>query len=152
MDLCFKGQQALAARLLNAFSGEERSEGLAMLPYYLVHRTLVRSEVALLRAVELASEGPQLTAAIEKGLAYLALAGRMTQRCGRGAVLIMHSYSGSGKTWFARKAVEALLRSDVERKRLLSLDATERGVRQTFIRLPWQIKPIVALWKPVKQG
>lgn len=132
MDLCFNGQEALAARLLNGYLEKTGDyAGLAVLPYYLVHRALVRGEVALLRAIEQADEGLQFDETLAEGLAYLALANRLTRAHRGAAVMIMHGYPGSGKSWFARNAVAVLgavqLRSDVERKRLLGLRSTERG-------------------------
>jgi predicted kinase len=132
MDLCFNGQEPLAARLLNGYLEKTGDyAGLAVLPYYMVHRALIRGEVALLRAIEQADDGLPFGETLAGGLAYLVLANRLTEARRRAAVMIMHGYPGSGKSWFARNAVAVLgavqLRSDVERKRLLGLRSSERG-------------------------
>ena len=61
---------------------------------------------------------------------YLALAGEIA-RGGKPALILMHGFSGAGKSRVAAALAEALggirLRSDVERKRLFGLDATARS-------------------------
>ncbi len=110
MDLQFHERADLAARLLSdylAASGDY--EGLAVLPYYRVQRALVRAKVAALgRDTALA-------------LRYLVFAARAIH-APRGAVVLLHGLSGSGKSTVASALVEPLgaiqVRSDVERKRL----------------------------------
>jgi predicted kinase len=122
MDLAFCGRRDLAARLLNQYmelSGDH--DGLAVLPYYRVHRALVRAKVMFLRARQADLPADGKAAFRRDALSYLALAHAGTRRRPV-AIMITHGYSGSGKTTFARHVVQLLdaiqLRSDVERKRL----------------------------------
>jgi uncharacterized protein len=135
MDLAFRQRPALAARFLNRYlqhSGDY--DGLAVLRYYEVQRALVRCKVTLLRAQQLQHDGQhggQDDGAQHKhALGYLALA--MTRsKPAPTAIMITHGFSGSGKSTFASCAAELLgaiqLRSDVERKRLHGLAATQRA-------------------------
>lgn len=119
MDLHQRGQGRLAARLLNGYLSEGGDyAGLAVLRYYVVECALVRAKVALLRARQ--SEPGDGEAA---RLLDTALAAASTRR---GAVIVMHGCSGSGKSSIARELVEELgavqLRSDVERGRTAGVD------------------------------
>ncbi len=131
MDLRFRRRPELAARFLNGYlehSGDY--DGLAVMRYYEVHRALIRCKVALLRAAQDDVTGDELARCRQQGKAYLAFA---AQHVGspRPALMIMHGFSGCGKSTVARQLVEAFdaiqLRSDVERKRMRGLAATARG-------------------------
>lgn len=128
MDLQFHGLHAFAARLLNGYleiTGDYA--GLAVLPYYQVQRALVRCKVNLLRARQL--EEHMLAAASHERLAakYLGFALQKIEPASS-AIVIMHGYSGSGKSVFSRCLVEILgavqIRSDVERKRMHGIAAS----------------------------
>lgn len=162
MDLAFHGALPMSFRLLNRYL--ERTGdygGLAVLPYYSVHRALVRGKVALLRARQGAESARHGTDSLEEALAYMAFAGRLA-RPGRGAILITHGYSGSGKTRFARMVVQTLgavqIRSDIERKRLRGLLPGQRGganlyepdmTEKTYGRLLDLARIIVTAGRPV---
>ena len=127
MDLRFRQRPDLAARLLNRYlelSGDY--QGLPVLRYYEVHRALIRCKIALLRQAQCAPDSEQARQALQEARAYLAYA---AARCAvaPGAILIVHGFSGSGKSTVARVAVEAFdaiqLRSDVERKRMRGIAA-----------------------------
>jgi predicted kinase len=101
-----------------------------MLWFYQVYRAMVRAKVASLRLAQSAAE----TAEARDFSDYVALAESYTER--RPArLLITHGLSGSGKTWFTRKLLEAApvirLRSDVERKRLYGLALSDHGGAQS---------------------
>lgn len=130
MDLACHGRRDLATRFLNSYlSLTGDYGGLALLPYYSVHRALVRCMVLLLRAAQ-ATLPDAADAASREALAYLTFAGRLAAP-GRPAILITHGYSGSGKTYFSRQATDLLgavhLRSDVERKRIHGLPPDDRS-------------------------
>lgn len=121
MDLRQRGQGLWGLRLLNGWlevGGDHRS--LALLPWYLTYRALVRAKVTALRL-----EQPDLAAGeaqrLEEDLAaYLATA-RQATTPSRGSLLITHGVSGSGKSRAAtglREQGWIQLRSDVERLRL----------------------------------
>lgn len=127
MDLQQRGLNQLAYRFLNRYlsvSGDY--EGLALLPYYLVYRAMVRCKVALLRWQQ--HRKPQ---DLQEAETYANLAESYSQPQSP-KLFITHGYSGSGKSTFSAKIAENLgfihLRSDVERKRLI--DTPEQGQTQ----------------------
>ncbi|MDD5366080.1 MAG: AAA family ATPase [Gallionellaceae bacterium] len=145
MDLIARDLAPLAWRFLNRYLEQTGDyAGLAALRFYLVYRAMVRAKVAGLRA------GQGDLAAQAESLRYLDLAERLA-RPGRPALLLMHGYSGSGKTWLSQLLLEGLealrVRSDVERKRLHNLHAladsketagniyTPEATRRTFKHL-----------------
>ena len=131
MDLHDRQQAKLAQRFLNGYL--ERSgdyAGVSLLPFYLVYRALVRAKVAAIRAGQADLE-PGVRDCLEGEITnYLQLARRYTQTVA-GRLIIAHGLSGSGKTTLTQPLLEQLpairIRSDVERKRLAGLQATERA-------------------------
>ncbi|NVD71851.1 AAA family ATPase [Duganella sp. BJB1802] len=128
MDLRFHGRDDLAARLLQGYlAASDDYAGLALLAFYQSMRALVRCKVYLLAATATTASD---AAAVARATArrYLALALQVQPR--RGAMVLMHGCSGSGKSYCASRLAAALgaicIRSDVERKRLHGLAATER--------------------------
>ncbi len=119
MDLLFRGYPAYAWLFLNRYLAKCGDyKGLAMLPYYVIYRAMVRAKV---EALGLSSSQPDFS----RCLGYLDLAHAWTQT--KHPVLItMHGLSGSGKSTIAENTTTALgaiqIRSDVERKRLFDLD------------------------------
>lgn len=125
MDLVAREQAGLAWRFLNRYLEHTGDyAGLAALPFYLVYRALVRAKVAALRS----SQGD--TGSTAEWARYLDLAERLSQP-GRPRLILMHGYSGAGKSWLSQQLLEALgairLRSDVERKRLFGLAPLARS-------------------------
>ena len=129
MDLQCRGRHDLAARLLTQYlqsSGDYG--GLAVLPYYLTQRALVRCKVALLRARQLGSAGENDAAnhAREEARQYLQFAATSVEPRDP-ALIITHGFSGSGKSTVCDSLIEPLgavqIRSDVERKRIHGLAA-----------------------------
>lgn len=162
MDLRFLQRGDLAARFLNHYleaSGDYA--GLAVLHYYEVHRALIRCKVALLRAAQAGAE--EAAGSRRQAHAYLAFAQERVLREGP-AILLMHGFSGCGKSTLAAHLVEALdairLRSDVERKRMHGMHATERAApgnelyaisatRDTYARLRMLAAQVVQAGWPV---
>jgi aminoglycoside phosphotransferase family enzyme/predicted kinase len=130
MDLQDRGRADLAHRFLNAYlelTGDHA--GLAVLPFYLAYRALVRAKIARLRAAQLGTGFGNAASCVEyRG--YIRLARGYAQPA-RPALIITCGLSGCGKTTISQALLEAcgaaLLRSDVERKRLHGLSALERG-------------------------
>lgn len=119
MDLLACGQAELAWRLVNGYV--ERSgdfDGLTGLRAFAAYRALVRAKVALL------SGQP------EGFLRYWPLAERLAADPPPPRLLLVMGLSGAGKSTLAAMLAEQSgairLRSDVERKRLHGLAATER--------------------------
>lgn len=130
MDLDARGAPTYARRVLNGWlehSGDYA--GLALLRFYQVYRCMVRAKVNAIRAGQPDSAGAEREAAQARIEEYIALAESYT-RAAEPRLVITHGLSGSGKTWAARRLVEAhgfvQLRSDVERKRLHGLAADAR--------------------------
>ena len=136
MDLEARQQPQLAARFLNLYL--ERTgdyAGLAVLPFYLVYRALVRAKVDGIRARQPGTEKREKDLAEREARRYLALARHYTQP-GRPQLVLTRGVSASGKTTLSGTLTENLgairLRSDVERKRLSGLPAeadARAGVR-----------------------
>lgn len=128
MDLESRSRADLAAHVASAWmEAADDHAAAAVLPVYEVYRAIVRAAVAAIRG------GQEAGAAAERSRAeterYLDLAATLGRP--RRAVLFATSgVSGSGKTTVAAALVGAgramRLRSDVERKRLAGMAATDR--------------------------
>lgn len=126
MDLTYRKQETFAWRLLNGYLQQTGdTQGLSLLRYYLVYRALVRAKVDLLRMQQDHDAADRLRIQAEY-TAYADLAERYTLT-EHPMLLLTHGYSGSGKSFYARKLAESLgaihLRSDIERKRLFGFEA-----------------------------
>jgi aminoglycoside phosphotransferase family enzyme len=129
MDLMANRRADLASAFLNSWlehSGDY--QGLEVLRFYMVYRSLVRAKVAAINV--------QSSADIYRGDSsrecrrYLLLALELVNHP-RPCLLITHGFSGSGKSWLSGRLETALpairIRSDVERKRLFGLDPLARS-------------------------
>lgn len=128
MDLVQVRYDGYAYRFLNRYLQETGDyHGLALLPYYLVYRALVRAKVAWLRAIQNLDTDAG-TQARDEYAHYVNLAERFTQ-VNRTVLVITHGFSGSGKSWFAAQLAEKIgaiqIRSDSERKRLFGYQTQE---------------------------
>jgi aminoglycoside phosphotransferase family enzyme/predicted kinase len=133
MDLQDRGQDRLAQRFLNAYL--ERTgdyAGVKLLRFYQVYRAMVRAKVDAIRLSQhdLSAEAQQQVHGDLDG--YLALAESYTKPASP-LLIINHGVSGSGKTYYSQRVLEALpairLRSDVERRRLFTPSGTS-GIDQ----------------------
>ncbi len=127
MDLRFRRRADLASRFLDrylAITGDY--EGLAVLPFYAVYRALVRAMVACERA----RQGDARDDAMAEAARYLDVAHALAWPPGP-TLVVTHGLSGSGKTTGSQAMLERTgairIRTDVERKRLRRMAATERG-------------------------
>jgi len=131
MDLFARGRPDLAARFLNdylTYNGDYESLGL--LRFYLVYRAMVRAKVEIIRSGQSGEDKSEKLDSLAHYSHYVKLANQFSQ-VKKPVLLITHGLSGSGKTtivkqlsqhWFAIH-----LRSDVERKRLFNLQATDKS-------------------------
>ncbi len=120
MDLNVHNRNDLACVFLNTYletTGDYN--GLNVLNFYLIYRTLVKAKVAALRAqqCDLATRQTMITEFND----YLSLAERYT-RPPQLWLILLHGVSGSGKSWITDRITERFfairIRSDAERKRL----------------------------------
>jgi hypothetical protein len=149
MDLRQRQRPALAHRFVNRYlqiTGDY--EGLALLQGFEVYRALVRAKIAAIRSGQSDIDETDRRQVEDELQAYLTVAADLAATR-RGAVVVLHGVSGSGKSHVAQTLVDQLpavvVRSDLERKRLLGLEATsdatghggyDAGVtRQTYQRL-----------------
>jgi aminoglycoside phosphotransferase family enzyme/predicted kinase len=166
MDLADRGRRDFAHRFLNAYL--ERTgdyAGLAVLPFYLAYRALVRAKVAGIRLKQAEGAVDEHRRLMDEMLGYVELAcGYTRERVP--TILITHGVTGSGKTTGTEALIEAVgairIRSDVERKRLFGLQAEDRpqaGVgegiyaadasRRTYQRLATLTETVVGAGFPV---
>ena len=128
MDLHDHQYPAFAHRFLDRYlmhTGDYN--GLAVLPFYLVYRALVRAKIDLLRLEQGELKPPQTQSLLREYQSYIDLALRFSQPA-EPILFITHGLAGSGKSTIAAQLVEASgvirIRSDIERKRLSGLSAT----------------------------
>lgn len=131
MDLQDRQQPGLAQRFINAYleiNGDYR--GLRLLNFYLVYRALVRAKVAAIRLGQQGMKSQEQTTVEEEFSTYLTLAQNYTKQTAA-SLIITRGLSGSGKTTLTQPLLEKIgairIRSDVERKRLAGLKASESG-------------------------
>ena len=136
MDLQVRGQGRLAARFLNAYLAHTGDyAGLALLPYALAYRAMVRAKVAALQCLQ---QPPEARAPLRAELArYLDYAMGLLQP--RPPVLwLATGVSGSGKSSQGQVLAEAQglvrLQADVERKRLFGLGPLARSAVQASVQ------------------
>jgi aminoglycoside phosphotransferase family enzyme/predicted kinase len=131
MDLTRHGLPHLATRFLNAYLEESGDySGLRVLRFYLVYRAMVRAKIARMRMHQPGIAAADYAAAHGDFAEYLGLARRLA-RPAAPVLVLMHGLAGSGKTTSSQRLADALnavrVRSDVERKRLNGLAASERS-------------------------
>jgi len=124
MDLMARDRTDLAYIFLNTWLEESGDyDGLAVLRFYLVYRSMVRLKVAAIQT-RLLHEDAQGEHAIKARL-YLDLARHLMDKPAHPRLVMMHGLSASGKTRTSAGLVPAMpairIRSDLERKRLHGL-------------------------------
>lgn len=140
MDLQYRHRADLGWRVLNQWL--ERTgdyAGLAMLPFFMVYRALVRAKVAALQAGQ--CQGARRLQYLQQMRDHVALARQCSQPRGRW-LWITHGLSGAGKSTLSLPLLEQTgmirLRADVERKRLFGLapEQSSRGCTPEGIYTP----------------
>ncbi len=130
MDLADRGRSDLAHRFVNAYLEHTGDyAGVAVFPFYLAYRALVRAKIACLRRGQLAA-GDSGAALAAEYRGYVDLATRYA-RPSQPAIIVTHGLSGCGKTTLTHGLIERIgairIRTDVERKRLHGLAAQARS-------------------------
>ena len=130
MDLQDRQQQQLANRFLNSyleFTGDYA--GLAVLPFYLCYRALVRAKVDALRLEQKNITAEEKQQSLTEFESYLQLAMTYTDNP-TPKLIIMRGLSASGKSTISQQLIDAMglirIRSDVERKRLFAATLTDK--------------------------
>lgn len=131
MDLHDRGSPRLAWLFLNSYLEDTQDyEGLALLPFHLVYRAMVRAKVHGLRATQPGLDPGKRASLLQASRTYLALAGKFAHRP-HPALIITHGLSGSGKSRIAGELMQQCgairIRSDVERKRQHGLAPQDRS-------------------------
>jgi aminoglycoside phosphotransferase family enzyme/predicted kinase len=121
MDTLKAGRIDLASGFLNYYLAESGDyEGLALLPFYIAYRALVRAKVMALSANFDPDNDPEFRS-------YLDMAAHWVAPPEKSTLIITHGLSGSGKTAISEMLMTTLpairVRSDVERKRLHGMSA-----------------------------
>jgi len=127
MDLISRERQDLAYVFINRYlecSGDY--SGMSLFGLYYVYHALIRAKIAAIRSVERSDEAARQRDNEEmEHCCGVALRWIESQRP---CLLVMHGFSGSGKTWLSQQLLSRLpairVRSDIERKRSLSIAET----------------------------
>jgi aminoglycoside phosphotransferase family enzyme len=128
MDLAARGREDLAYLLINRYLERNGDyAGMSLFGLYYVYHALIRAKIAAIRSV-----GRDTTAGREADLEemarYCSVAMRWTETR-RPRLIVMHGFSGSGKTWLSSMLLARLpairVRSDIERKREFGLEETQ---------------------------
>jgi len=130
MDLQDRKQFKLANRFLNSYLEKTGDyAGLSVLPFYLCYRAMVRAKVAILRLHQTGLSKKDKVQLFEEFESYLELAKAYSQSQ-KNKLIIMRGVSASGKSTASQLIVDELgairLRSDVERKRLMTIDSNQQ--------------------------
>ena len=125
MDFADNKRADYAHRFINtymAYSGDY--SGLTLLRFYMAYRAMVRAKVALFRLTQPDLSSEEQSATVNKYRSCTQLVEAM-MHSSKSALIIMHGYSGSGKSSWAKQIVDQYgaiqIRSDIERKRLFNL-------------------------------
>lgn len=128
MDLTSRGRPDLACVLVSRYcelNGDYA--GVQLLPFYAVHRALVRAKVDALSARDI----PHRRSEFLERLHIRLRAAERWMAPPRPSLVLMHGVSGSGKSWLSERLIPALpairIRSDVERKRLAGVSINENA-------------------------
>ncbi len=131
MDLQYRCRPDLARRFLNAYLEHTGDyAGLVVLRFYLVYRGMVRAKIACVRAAQGGVDESVRSDLRTEYERHLSLAQSHLEPQ-RPAIAIMHGMSGCGKTTLSQGMLEAMeavrIRSDIERKRLIGMQANSRS-------------------------
>jgi len=134
MDLQDRKQPQLANRFLNSYlQATGDYAGLAVLPFYLCYRALVRAKVNALRLEQKNITQQERVQAVADFESYLELAKVYTQQA-IPKLIIMRGLSASGKSTVSQQLLDAMglirIRSDVERKRLFSIASSDKAANE----------------------
>jgi uncharacterized protein len=135
MDVTDAGEDELAEELIAEYESAGGDHGgRQLLFFYATYRAWVRAKVACLRAGELPPG--ERTGALAEARRFAELGRRLAWRARRPTVLVVCGSSATGKTCLAGdlSSISGLprLSSDLVRKELAGLDATERAPEEIY--------------------
>jgi uncharacterized protein len=125
MDLTEKKQISFANQLVNTYLHyTDDYQGLALLPYYLAYRAVVRAKIALFRLKQEGLGNKEKMVIQNDYYNFIKLAETYTQKTSP-CLIITHGFAGSGKTTIAKSCVSYCgaihISSDIIRKRLFNI-------------------------------
>jgi aminoglycoside phosphotransferase family enzyme/gluconate kinase len=130
MDLVARNERPLAYAFINRYlecSGDYA--GVSVLGLYFVYKALIRAKIAAIRSLQRKHDAMRRQDHAET-IHYCKVARGWVEH-GPPRLIIMHGFSGSGKTWLSQQLmlrVPAIrVRSDIERKRIHGLQETARS-------------------------
>jgi len=131
-DLGARQRPLHAQAFLNGYLSESGDyQACVLQPLFQAHRALVRAKITALTATQAGTSSGDLSAARREYQSYLDGAHRAVATTQRPLLVLVCGLSGSGKTWLAQRLAPALaalhVRSDIERKRLAGLAATDHS-------------------------
>lgn len=131
VDLIARDRKDLARIFINAYLEQTGDyDDLTLLRWYAVYRLMVRAKVAEIRRSQIVDDPKAMSQQLETARHRILIANELISESSP-KLWITHGLSGSGKTTGSEAWVAAFgairIRSDVERKRLLGLDARERA-------------------------
>ena len=128
MDLVARGERRLAYAFINRYlecTGDYA--GVSVLGLYFVYHALIRAKIAAIRAMQRKHRSSRRHDLRET--AHYCNVARWWTGFGTPRLIIMHGFSGSGKTWLSQQLMLRLsairVRSDIERKRMHGLREME---------------------------
>jgi aminoglycoside phosphotransferase family enzyme/predicted kinase len=130
MDFAARGHLDLSRSLMNAYLERTNDyDSILLIRWFLVYRSLIRALAASMRAEQSHLSSSEREAEVRESRQHVGLAYRYSRRK-TPHLWITHGVSGSGKTMLSEAIIhhhDALrLRSDIHRKRIFGLKATER--------------------------
>jgi predicted kinase len=139
MDLADRQRPDLAHRFLNGYvEATGDYDLLRLVPFYCTYRAMVRAKVAAIRLGQGVLQAEEAAQVQEACASYVDLATRYT-RPSPPRLLLTHGVSGSGKTYYTGRLLEATgairVRSDVERKRLFGIAPLARSTAHDGVDL-----------------
>ena len=130
IDLDFRNQHATSYKILSQYLSQTLDyNGLYLLNFYRVYRTMVRAKITALRADQLPSNSLEQQHVEQTALNYIQQAISYTKESKTPKCILLQGVSGSGKSYFANQLLEEvgdfkaiILSSDRIRKSIYGID------------------------------